>query len=289
MLPPDQERDPAGSPGSLMVGLLYETSPMLNAPSLIERIRKYNPGAEAVGQSDAGQPEAGMLHFVYPDHPVDYKEGSIPAQTVILTSQQEAEIKIDEMAMAQTWDWPGARDVVGRARQMILVTDMMSMPLERAARLALIQGVLHAVLEEAPPLAMHWFNSQRYVDPQRYLDARNGPDVDPLYAAFNVRLFRIENQTPGEMIMDSVGLARFGLPDLQCHFKDLEPGEVAGLLNAYIDYIFNNGDVIEDGHTVQGLTPDSKWRAQHEASLVKPDREVLDLDPGAPYAAGGRD
>ncbi len=53
-------------------------------------------------------------------------------------------------------------------------------------------------------------------------------------------------------------------------------------------YIFESGDVIENGHTVEGITAGSKWRCQHEDSLLKPTRIVLDLDPGPPHSAGNR-
>lgn len=51
-------------------------------------------------------------------------------------------------------------------------------------------------------------------------------------------------------------------------------------------YVFRHGDVIEDGHTVEGLTPNDKWVCQHEVALAGPEREVLDIAPGAPFAAG---
>ncbi|MEO0476408.1 MAG: DUF4261 domain-containing protein, partial [Planctomycetota bacterium] len=54
-------------------------------------------------------------------------------------------------------------------------------------------------------------------------------------------------------------------------------------------YIFQNGPVIESGQTVQGTEPGSKWRCQFERSPIKPERDVLDLDPGPPYAAGRRE
>jgi hypothetical protein len=53
-------------------------------------------------------------------------------------------------------------------------------------------------------------------------------------------------------------------------------------------YIFERGPVIESGQTVAGIEPGSKWRCQFEDSLLDPKREVLDLHPGQPYAAGKR-
>jgi hypothetical protein len=39
---------------------------------------------------------------------------------------------------------------------------------------------------------------------------------------------------------------------------------------------------------VAGIQPGSKWRCQFENSLLEPKRELLDLNPGEPYAAGKR-
>jgi hypothetical protein len=75
---------------------------------------------------------------------------------------------------------------------------------------------------------------------------------------------------------------------LQCHFIGLDPNEVGSLLHNTAPYIYNNGDVIADGETL-GLTPEQKWRCRHEDSRIPPERVVLDLDPGPPHAAGGRD
>ena len=36
----------------------------------------------------------------------------------------------------------------------------------------------------------------------------------------------------------------------------------------------------------EGPEPGSRWRCQHEESLLKPTRVVLDIDPGPPHAAG---
>jgi hypothetical protein len=91
---------------------------------------------------------------------------------------------------------------------------------------------------------------------------------------------------PGEVVMDTLGLAALGLPDLQCHFRNLDRMAVARLLYNTGWYIFSNGDVIADGHTIEGVAPGARWRCRHEDALVPPAREVLDLDPGPPHGAG---
>ncbi len=85
------------------------------------------------------------------------------------------------------------------------------------------------------------------------------------------------------------GLHVFGLPDLQCHFRDRDPGEIAGLLYATALYVFDAGDVIADGNTISGLDGEGRYVCRRETSLLEPSRLVLDVDLGDPYAAGVRD
>ncbi len=53
-------------------------------------------------------------------------------------------------------------------------------------------------------------------------------------------------------------------------------------------YLFEHGDVIDDGDTIQGIPTDQRWTCQHELALAEPEREVIDINPGPPYAAGNR-
>jgi hypothetical protein len=103
----------------------------------------------------------------------------------------------------------------------------------------------------------------------------------------NVRFFKVSN-SDGDMIMDTRGLDAIGLPDLQCHFRGLDANGVARVLFNAAVYIFENGAVIETGHTMEGIEPGSRWRCQFENSLLEPKRNVLDFNPGKPYAAGNR-
>jgi hypothetical protein len=124
------------------------------------------------------------------------------------------------------------------------------------------------------------------VAPADYLAAcSEDPIVRP--GSINVRFFNISN-SDGDMLMDTRGLTEIGLHDLQCHFRDLEPDDVSRVLYNTALYIFEKGPVIESGQTVAGSEPGSKWRCQFENSLLEPKRDVLDLNPGKPYAAGNR-
>jgi hypothetical protein len=60
------------------------------------------------------------------------------------------------------------------------------------------------------------------------------------------------------MIMDTRGMHELGLHDLQCHYRNLDPNEVAGKLRDTAAYLVENGPVIKSGETVEGLSPDEK-------------------------------
>ena len=90
-------------------------------------------------------------------------------------------------------------------------------------------------------------------------------------------------------MLDTLGLHVFGLPDLQCHFRDRSPGEIAGMLYATALYVFDSGDVIGDGNTISGPDGEGRYVCRRETSLLEPTRLVLDVDLGDPYAAGQRD
>jgi hypothetical protein len=120
---------------------------------------------------------------------------------------------------------------------------------------------------------------------ERYSDPREL--ANPLHGFLNVRFFRISN-SDGDVLMDTLGLSALGLTDFQIHYRGLEPESVARLLYNLGAYTFEKGDVIEDGHTVDGVDKKSRWTCRHEDSLIDPQRVVLDIDPGQPFAAGSR-
>jgi hypothetical protein len=266
------------------VELLYADRPVLRKPDILRALKKRRPAVETLGDDS----EEGPLAFVHPDHPVRLRDATIPAQTFIASTDKTISSETFESALQQTWNFPEARDVVSQCTAAVLFTDLMSSALPYKERLELFEQSLLAFLEYAQPKAIHWLPTQRIVDPVVYLRAAQESQSSLFFeGAVNVRLFNIKS-SGDEMVMDTLGLAAVGLPDLQCHFRTLDPGPVAHALYNLAFYVFQEGDIIDDGHTVQGVEPNSKWRAQHEDALVEPNRVVLDLDPGRPYSAGNR-
>jgi len=255
--------------------------------SLYNALQEHFAGVERVSSPDD---EKQLPLFAIPEYSVEFEEGIIPVQIALFPSEEEP---IDHANYAksvqQTWDWQGVDAVVENCHHRALITDLLATRLDRHSRLELMQKVVQALLSVIDCDAIHWRPSQKMVNPQDFLHNQTLADPDPLFGALNVRMFNIQNTNPPTFVMDTMGLAVLGLPDIQCHFMELAPPSIANLLYSLGYYLLENGDVINDGETVQGLTLDDRWHCHHEIALVAPEREVLDINPGYPYAAGDRD
>lgn len=116
-------------------------------------------------------------------------------------------------------------------------------------------------------------------------DEREGST--PLELFTHVRLFNIDSQWS---LMDTVGLDRFLLPDVEVLLtRDVDPNLVAGFLRNVSAYLLANGPVIEDGHTTEGPFGVLHVHAR-ERSLTEPPRRVLRMVPeGAELPEGALD
>lgn len=271
------------------VELLCSQVPSITKPTLLAHMQRRCPGAKPLDPN----PQSSLLSFVHPEHPIQLKDARVAAQTFMVVGNQPVNAEQRRAALEQAWDFPAARDAVSRCQATVMVSDLMSSGLEHRERLDLFQRALRAVLDTARCDAIYWRASDRIVDASAWVHAFDAGNAARLFmaGAVNVRMFRVpgpEGSVGEATVMDTLGLGALGLPDLQCHFNGLEPGAVARVLFNTAWYIFSEGDVIADGHTLQGAEPGSTWRCQHEDALVGPERVVLDLDPGAPYAAGNR-
>jgi hypothetical protein len=272
--------------GVYSVDLLFNSPPVIDPTRLFECLRTQCPDIAPLGKDSSSRE---LFAYIHRDHPVRYKDGAIPAQFLVIPGPRPGDSIALADAVGQSWSEPKVADLVRGAPHQALVTDMMAGGLPYKERLNIYLAALEAVVRHLCPSAIHWRNSQQVRTPDAFLAARGGGEKNVLFAGpINVRMFRIANGAgPSEMVMDTRGLSVFGLPDLQCHFHSLEPGRVASLLYNLASYLFEQGDVIEDDHTVDGLGAGELWPCRHEEALLAPEREVLDILPGR-YAAGGR-
>jgi len=277
----------AASEGPNGVQLLCPAAPLLPGGRVLEAVSRFCPGVEVLPIDSKPS-----LTFRHPAHTWELQGQQLSALTFVGPVEP---LSADELepALGQAWDFPTAREAVSSASGALVVLDLMSSGISHRVRVDLLQRMVRGVLECVDCLAMRWLASDRIVDPRAWRDTYDAGDPAHLFTdgAVNVRLFNLTDAggRPTATLMDTLGLAPLGLPDLQCHFNDLDLEAVARTLYNTAWYIFNEGDVIEDGHTIPGLEKGGPpWRCQHEEALVGPKRVVLDLDPGPPHAAGRR-
>ena len=165
-----------------------------------------------------------------------------------------------------------------------MLSDFMANQHNNHTRISIFNNAIISIIKTTDCKALHFLNTIKVVNPKVFVEKVESGELVP--EALNVRFFNIQGTE--DMLMDTVGLSVYGLPDLQCHFRSLDPNEIARVLFNSGYYIFSNGDIIDDGQTIQGIKKDDKWRCQHEESLVEPRRIVIDINPGTPYAAGNR-
>jgi hypothetical protein len=259
---------PGGASLSLVAELWYVDAPDLDAPEVLAALQTVSPAAEA---------QDGSLTVPHPRADPDLP----PLVTVVVPGSPLGEDGKSLPDVSQTWDWAEAEATVERCRCSVLVTELLAEGRSAAERVNALGEVVEALVRSTGPLAIHWARSQRVSDPAQF----GAGDLD---GVINVRMFG-DARSEGALAMDTLGLHVFDLPDVQCHFRGREPGAIAELLFATAVYLFDHGDVIEDGNTISGTDGEGRFVCHREASLLDPARLVLDVDLGEPYAAGKRD
>lgn len=272
--------------GIYRVELLSKSKIELDNDTILASLQKRFGNVESMSKS--GDTES--LMYAFPDYLIEFSDATIPAQAIILSGENQAiEQENYTPALQQTWDWNDAQTIVPACQAGVMLSDFMAAGLPYKRRLQLFNGLLLSLLSVVSCDAIHWVESQKICNPAKFSSELQADDPNILSGALNVRMFNVQGGAPTEVLMDTRGLSVFGLPDIQCHFVQLNPSTIANLLFRIGYYIFERGDVIEDGEKVEGPTPSDSWRCQHEMALVGPEREILDINPGAPYAAGNRE
>lgn len=255
-------------PELLSARLLFTVKPALDAASLAAALRK--------DFKQVDNPDDSLLYF-FPDYPVTFNDGKqLPAQIMVAAAERPSTSDYLAAALQQSWHWSEAATVVAACEHEVIVTDFMTRILEYTMRVELFQKALDAIVRLLNPQAIYFTTSDKVVEPVAYL--KRGPAV--LEGLLNVRFFNIADSDTQEMFLDTLGLHALGLPDFQLRFASLDPNELVGALVNYSYYIFENGPIIEDGNTIQGITPADKWICHYTDSLLGPERLAIQLEIG---------
>jgi hypothetical protein len=260
-------------PEMLNVKLLFAEKPTINSHLVLTELRKYYPTAD--------NPQDGKsLLFFFPEIEVPFTDGAVAAQCAIfLPDEKDANAVIKEEAFQQNWHWQEAEVTARNCQYEVLLTDFMTRTLDYKVRFNLFMNFITAVIKATKPQVVYAVTTQKLLEPEALIQDWDSREKEDLAALVNVRLYNISNGKPGETLMDTVGLHQFGLPDFQIRFTNYNPSEVGGLLWSYAYYLFENGDIIENGNTLAGLERDSKWVCDRQIAIVGPERVVLDVQP----------
>jgi hypothetical protein len=242
---------------------------------------------EELHSSPVEEGDSSFLIF-HKTHEIEYKDKKkVPAQTAFMIPDNDKGPADYTDQIQQSWAFSEAAEVIAQAKFDFAITEFMAGTLDPDIRLKLFHAAIQAATEIFKPTALVFQHSCEVVDPQAYLSAcSQPPELRP--GTINVRFFNISNDEKS-MIMDSRGLEEIGLPDLQCHYKGMNPNDISKIIYNTAVYIIQNGPVIETGQTITGRTEDEMWVCRYEDSLIKPTRALLDIDPGTTFAAGNRE
>jgi Domain of unknown function (DUF4261) len=258
----DKPSEPGGPDHTYAVTLLYRGSlPDLSA----------GPWRATLPAQVEATPTGDGWLLADPRQVVTTAEGTGPALSVVMPCAAPPDPPSLAAALTQTWTWPGAAEAVADLRSAVYVGEIMGRLLPREHRLATLLPVITGIVRATLPTAVLWHPADYLVEPRRVLEETRDVLV-------NVRMFRIQGAGDGAVLMDTMGLAPLGLPDLQCKAY-AEPGWLAAELKNLADYLLEHGDVIQDGQALLGVDPGTSWRALRSASSAGPTRQVLDLAP----------
>ncbi|WP_101698231.1 DUF4261 domain-containing protein [Clostridium minihomine] len=229
-----------------------------------------------------------LTGFLLEDHPAYYQKEDqwVPTQLILYGPDEFDQDLWNEQITAQFWNIPDKAEFLSRCNYSIMASNMLAANLPITEGFQIIADYADLILDLFPDcIGIYWPHSQRLVTREAFQNSQwSSKELHFLDGGVNVRFFNIA-QT-GEMLFDTLGLTPIGLPDLQCHCKDLEPNHVVGFLYNLAAYLYRSGDIIEDGNTVEGIDGE-KWLCQREDALATPVRMVLDINAGK-YAGGNR-
>jgi len=265
-------------PEMLVVKLLFIDKPNLNVDDISKELGQYFDIFNT-NKVDDKKPNNALI-FTFPDVKVELADVTIPAQCIVAIPDDKFPLlEIPEVAFQQNWHWAEANDITKKCRYELMVTDLMTRTLEYKQRLNLYTRFLTAVAKATNPDVVYSVYGQKLVNPAQIIENVDSKEPELLHSIFNVRLYNITDTGNRDLLMDTVGLHSIGLPDFQIRFSNFETNVIANLLWNYAYYIFENGDIIENGNTLEGIESGSRWKCERIISPLHPERMVINVQP----------
>jgi hypothetical protein len=258
-------------PELLTARLLFSDKPNFDKQKVLNELAQFYKSVDS-------PTEENMFLFFFPDIHVGEKESSIPAQCSLFFTDERHKVEIEPEGFQQNWHWKEAKEIAQKCNFEIIASDFMTKSLDYKTRLELFMNFIVAVTKATNPQAIYFSTSQKLIQPSDLIDNWTGNNKIPLQCLVNFRLFNIQNNNDGSVIMDTIGLHSLGLSDFEILFKSFDENLIAQTLWNYANYAYQQGDIIEDGNTLAGLSENSKWKCTRQVSLTTPSRIVISVN-----------
>jgi hypothetical protein len=273
----------------MMFLLFEEKGEMPSGKAIYEKLKEK--GYEANAEWEAN--DKSFRVFYLPEHTVDFEDAKgVPYQLALFDYSECAKPHGDALARTQFWATPNGVELLDSCSYQVMIGDFMSASHAPKVRAQILSDWLDIALELFPACKAVWFESSQNVMTAETLRSNPYEGIKRIFhGAVNARFFRVGDTE--DMVVDTLGLHIFGLPDVQFHYRGLNPNHVVSEAYDIAIYQFENDAPIKDGETVGGFDAisgelnDTRWKCQYEFSMIEPKREVLDINTEE-YAAGNR-
>jgi hypothetical protein len=170
-----------------------------------------------------------------------------------------------ERAIQHCFHWPDGRTIAPQHKAFVRIrmsyafgaasdTPVIPKDCNAVAELQFVMGIARALMKH--PAALCVFNPGGEVlcdvalidQVERHYSAKHLPAVN-IFA--NVRMFTLDEQW---MLMDTVGMGQLDVRDLEVVFRrsDFDTNDIANFVRNTSLYVAERGEVIADGHTIDG-------------------------------------
>lgn len=278
----------------LMARLLFREKPAPAGEDALKSALEANLGKiEVVGGKTSDGPAmfaVQKLKAVFEDVP----EG-IPVLACIMEPTEFISDGIDELQRTQFWDFPDGAQKIDEFKFCVNIFNFYGSALHYQEQAELLLAQVDAALKCYPDCeGIYIIGSGKLTTPADFEDSKRFDLAGRfIRLAVNARFFTVQG-TEDDAIVDTIGFYMFGEPDVQLHFRGINPNFAVNYVYNLASYQFDNGFPIKNGETVDSIDENGnmqwepQWRTQYEESLVQPVRVVLDVNCGE-YAAGTRD
>lgn len=277
------------NPGAVfIVKLLFKETPKMPEKGRFTDVLKKH-----VGEIDCFWHDEKGAGAAATDYVCHFKDADVSPQLMITSCSPYDQSELGELERSQLWDCPDRDRILSECKFQVIATDMMAAALPAKERANLDMDFVEALAELYPDCeAVYFFNSGKMF-PADEIRNHNIPKEDRFIKfAVNVRFFNIQGTK--DMIVDTLGMSVLYLPDLQYHFRSMDPNIIVNHAYCIASYILNSGNIIDDGDTIDSAMENGQfsqeimWKCRHESSLIQPVRPVIDIFMNQ-YAAGQRE